>query len=95
MAWLITGSREIAEDVVHDAFVRLSSLEWPNNPEGYLRTMVVNACRSHIRHADIVRQHTLKESPRSKYKLQITYSKSSNRCPSGKGRRWYCDFIVI
>jgi RNA polymerase sigma-70 factor (sigma-E family) len=51
LARLLTGSVAVAEDLTQDAFVgiapRLSSLD---RPEAYLRTMVVNACRSHHRH---------------------------------------------
>ena len=46
LAYLILGSREQAEEVVQDAFVRLHS-RWTrvDNPGGYLRTSVVNGCR--------------------------------------------------
>src|SRR5262249_41750941 len=50
LAYLLTGSREMAEDVVRDAFVslegRLSSVEVP---AAYLRACVVNGARSGIR----------------------------------------------
>ena len=50
LAHLLTGSRELAEDVVHDAFVacapRWSSLE---APDAYLRTAVTNQARSALR----------------------------------------------
>jgi RNA polymerase sigma-70 factor (sigma-E family) len=46
LAFLILGSREQAEEVVQDAFVRLHG-RWRrvDNPGGYLRTSVVNGCR--------------------------------------------------
>lgn len=47
LALLITGSRETAEEIAQDAFVsvhqRWSSID---RPAAYLRTTVVNACRS-------------------------------------------------
>ncbi len=50
LAHLLTGSVAVAEDVVQDAFIRIApryaELE---NPRGYLRTVVVNGCRSHQR----------------------------------------------
>lgn len=50
LAWLITGSDAVAEDLVHDVFVRsaarFGSLD---DPASYLRTAVVNACRRHHR----------------------------------------------
>lgn len=44
LAHLLTGSLEMAEDVVHDAFVA-SSRRWESidSPEAYLRRAVVNA----------------------------------------------------
>jgi DNA-directed RNA polymerase specialized sigma24 family protein len=55
LARLLTGSVAVAEDLTHDAFVRvaprLGSLE---RPAAYLRTTVVNACRSHHRHQAVV-----------------------------------------
>lgn len=47
LARLLTGSDTIAEDVVHDAFLGLSR-HWGSvaNPDGYLRTSVVNLTRT-------------------------------------------------
>ena len=58
LAWLLTGSREVGEDVVHDAFVKLIPL-WPtlDVPEQYLRRMVVNGCRDHHRHRGVAARH--------------------------------------
>ena len=56
-AWLMCGSREVAEDVVHDAFVRLyRSGVAPDKPLAYLRRTVVNLLvdssrRSRLAHA--------------------------------------------
>jgi RNA polymerase sigma-70 factor (sigma-E family) len=50
LAFVLTGSREVAEDVVQDSFVRLyhrwRSAEYPDR---YLRQIVVNECKSHHR----------------------------------------------
>lgn len=44
LAWLLSGCREDAEDVVQSVFVRYSQLETtPDKPGAYLRSMVVNA----------------------------------------------------
>jgi RNA polymerase sigma-70 factor (sigma-E family) len=50
LAFLMTGSIETAQDLVQDSFVALHR-KWANVrvPEAYLRTAVVNACRSHHR----------------------------------------------
>jgi RNA polymerase sigma-70 factor (sigma-E family) len=47
LAVALTGSDIWAEDLVHDAFVRVHA-RWPHvtEPRAYLRRAVVNACRS-------------------------------------------------
>ena len=47
LAHLLTGSNALAEDLVQDAFARLQP-KWAriDDPVPYLRTAVVNACRS-------------------------------------------------
>lgn len=51
LAFLLTQSRAVAEDMVHDAFIRVqprfASLE---SPAAYLRRAVTNACYSYHRH---------------------------------------------
>ena len=50
LARLLTGSDAMAEDLVQEAFVRLqASTTSPANPGGYLRTVLVNLCRDHLR----------------------------------------------
>jgi RNA polymerase sigma-70 factor (sigma-E family) len=47
VAYLLTGSQAIAEELVQDAFVAVHrSWARAENPAAYLRTSVVNACRS-------------------------------------------------
>ncbi len=43
LAWLLVGSRAVAEEVVHEAFLAVHQ-RWPtiDNPGGYLRRAVVN-----------------------------------------------------
>jgi RNA polymerase sigma-70 factor (sigma-E family) len=50
LAFVLTGSREVAEDVVQDSFVRLYR-RWRSaeHPDRYLRQIVVNECKSHHR----------------------------------------------
>lgn len=47
LAYLLTGDRAVAEELVQDAFVSLHR-SWSRalNPPAHLRTTVVNACRS-------------------------------------------------
>jgi RNA polymerase sigma factor (sigma-70 family) len=50
LAWLMTGSREVAEDLVQDAFVQVGA-KWASvqKPHAYLRVTVTNAVRTHAR----------------------------------------------
>ena len=57
LAYVITGSREIAEEVVQEAFVRLHQRwSWVENPVGFLRTVVTNLSRSELRRAKVRRR---------------------------------------
>lgn len=50
LAWMIVGGREIAEDLVQDAFTRMTSRYGSiEHPAAYLRVAVVNACRNELR----------------------------------------------
>lgn len=50
LAYLLTSDREVAEELVHDAIVALLP-RWESiqDPPAYLRTAVVNRCRSWLR----------------------------------------------
>ncbi len=58
LAYLLTGDRAVAEELVQDAFVAVRA-RWDqiDNPGGYLRTSVVNATRDWGRHQQVVRRH--------------------------------------
>ncbi|HEV8063452.1 MAG TPA: SigE family RNA polymerase sigma factor [Acidimicrobiales bacterium] len=52
LAFVLTSSREVAEDLVQDSFVRLHHhFDTVEAPDRYIRRTVVNACRSHFRRA--------------------------------------------
>lgn len=54
-ALVLIGSMAQAEEIVQDAFLALQTTHSPvANPGGYLRTSVVNACRSVHRHRVVV-----------------------------------------
>jgi len=59
LAYLMTGDRTIAEDLVQEAFVRfvgrLHSLRDPNAFEAYLRRTVVNLSKNHFRRRAVER----------------------------------------
>lgn len=63
LAHLITGSNAVAEEVVQEAFIRLQQ-NWDRaaNPTGYLRTIVINLCKTQLRRRDHERR--LAQPPR-------------------------------
>jgi RNA polymerase sigma-70 factor (sigma-E family) len=58
LAFLMVGSVDQAEELVHDAFARLYE-RWDqvDNPGAYLRTCVVNACKDRLRRRSTERRH--------------------------------------
>jgi len=61
LAYLLTGDRPLAEDLVQDAFVRLAGrlahLRDEGAFEAYLRRTVVNLSRSYFRHRKVERAY--------------------------------------
>jgi RNA polymerase sigma factor (sigma-70 family) len=50
LARLLTGSFEVAEELVQEAFLNLQLVgSVPQNPENYLRSIVTNLARGHLR----------------------------------------------
>lgn len=50
LAYVLTGSREVAEDLVQESFVRLHAhYDRLEHPDRYARQAVVNASKSHFR----------------------------------------------
>jgi RNA polymerase sigma factor (sigma-70 family) len=57
LAYSMTNSESRSEEIVQDAFVKLQATSTTiANPPAYLRTSVVNACRSHHRHQEVVKR---------------------------------------
>ncbi|MEA2703701.1 MAG: hypothetical protein QOD63_1646 [Actinomycetota bacterium] len=58
MAYLMVGSTPVAEELVQDAFARMHR-HWDRaeHPRAYLRTAVLNACRSHLRRGALERAY--------------------------------------
>jgi RNA polymerase sigma-70 factor (sigma-E family) len=58
LAYLMVGSTTVAEDLVQDAFARMHR-HWDTteHPRAYLRTTVVNACRSYLRRQALERAY--------------------------------------
>jgi RNA polymerase sigma-70 factor (sigma-E family) len=66
LAYLLTGDRHLAEDLVHEAFVRLfgrfRDIRQPEAFRSYLRTTVVNLARSHFRRRRVERAYLEREA---------------------------------
>jgi RNA polymerase sigma factor (sigma-70 family) len=61
-AWLVSGSREVGEDIVQDVFARmLASGSVPSEPAHYVYRSVVNGVRSWQRRQVLERRHALVE----------------------------------
>jgi RNA polymerase sigma-70 factor (sigma-E family) len=72
LAYLLTGDRQLAEDLAQDAFVklagRLAHLRDPGAFPAYLQRTVVNLAHSHLRRKRLERAYlrrAIAESPRS------------------------------
>lgn len=64
LATVLTGSPAVAEELVHDAFVRVHAhLDDVRVPGAYLRTTVVNLARGHHRRAATARRHDQRFAP--------------------------------
>ena len=58
LAYLLTGSRDAAQDIVQDSFVAASrSWDQVRDPEPYVRAIVVNGCRAWARRQRLERRH--------------------------------------
>lgn len=63
LAYLLVGDAQVAEDVVHDCFLRLASRWRPvDDPAAYLRRMVINASNSHHRRSRLRRDRSRDEA---------------------------------
>src|SRR5438874_6233710 len=65
LAYLLTGDRALAEDLVQDAFVKLAGrllhLRDPGAFEAYLRRTVVNLANSHFRRRKVEQRYVERE----------------------------------
>lgn len=56
LAHAITGSNQVAEDLVHDAYLRWVGRSELANPGGYLRMIVVNLARDVLRRREVLKR---------------------------------------
>lgn len=66
LAYLLTGDRELAEDLVHDAFIRAVGrwrhIRQPEAFDAYLRRTIVNLANSHFRRRSVERRYLRKQA---------------------------------
>jgi RNA polymerase sigma factor (sigma-70 family) len=97
LARLLTGSVAVAEDLTHDAFVRVAPrLGSLDRPAAYLRTTVVNACRSHHRHQAVVDRSTPPPTDSSPPSHLVDFADALDELPERQRTaivlRYYGDF---
>lgn len=67
LAYLLTGDRPLAEDLVHEAFIkvagRLGHLRKPDAFHAYLRRTVLNLSRMHFRRRRVEQAYLRRETP--------------------------------
>lgn len=101
VSYLLTSDRELAEDLVQEAFVRVWQ-RWGRIRRGesvvfYLRSAVVNLSRDSLRRRLIERRHRAVEegTPPASPDSQIDLARALRRLPSGKRAcvvlRYYVD----
>ena len=83
LAYLLTGDRALAEDLVQDAFVRMfgrfRDLRHAEAFGAYLRKTVVNLARSHFRRRGVERTYVERESRRPVFSVEQ---------PTGREEMW-------
>ena len=100
LAHLLTGSNLVAQDLVHDAFVKIGPrLDGLDNPGGYLRRMVVNECRMWLRHGAVEQRHQRAEREPVALPPELDEMWTALACLPGRQRialvcRYYEDLTV-
>jgi len=73
LAYLITGNRALAEDLMQDAFVRVAGrllhLRDPGSFDAYLRRSVVNLANSHFRRRKVERAYAERQARAPRHDL--------------------------
>src|SRR5437588_903733 len=88
LAYMLTGDRQLAEDLVQEAFVRLAGrlvhLRDPGAFDAYLRRTVVNLANSHFRRRKVERTYL----ERARGELGHRAAQGSDRSPEDREELW-------
>ena len=99
LAWLMSGSREVAEDLVHDVFLKIEP-KWRElrDPAPYFRRSLINAVFARQRHAEIEVRHRPEPPPPSIdaefEEIWSVVSQLPDRQRQALVLRFYLDFTV-
>ena len=80
LAYLLTGQRQLAEDLAQEAFVRVASRLREVSPDAfgpYLRQTVVNLARSHFRHARVQRRYADRIEAEAEHRRAVSEAASA------------------
>ena len=81
LAYLLTGERQLAEDLAQEAFVRVASRLRQVSPDAfgaYLRRTVVNLAHSHFRHARVQRRYAERIEADAEFRRRASESTSAS-----------------
>jgi RNA polymerase sigma-70 factor (sigma-E family) len=86
VAAFVLGDRATAEDVVQDVFVRVHERTYLMNgdPQYYLRSAVINGCRTTLRRRRLIRRHAEEQGQQSACPPLTT----EEAAMLGEDRRW-------
>jgi RNA polymerase sigma factor (sigma-70 family) len=95
LAFVLTGSSSFADEIVQEAFLKVH-VNWAHieNPGGYLRTTVVNGCRSYHRHQAVVDRTPLSppvHSTQVHRELDDALAKLPYKRRAALALRYFCD----
>lgn len=95
LAFVLTGSSSFADEIVQEAFLRVH-INWASieNPGGYLRTAVVNGCRSYHRHQAVVERTYVAPAAHTTLvhrELDDALAKLPYRRRAALALRYFCD----
>jgi RNA polymerase sigma factor (sigma-70 family) len=96
LAFVLTGVGSIADEVVQEAFLKTHA-NWSrlDNPGGFLRTAVVNGCRSYHRHHAVETRPHLSLGSESTVEYDTELDDALMKLPYRKraaiALRYYCD----
>jgi len=91
LAYLLTGQRQLAEDLAQDAFVRVAGRLREVSPDAfgaYLRQTVVNLVRSHYRHARVQRRYADRIAADADRRREAREASSETFGADARGELW-------